>query len=276
MDETSNTIMQGTCEDIPYDDDHFDLVFTSPPYEGQREYGDLQFDKTGDDWTKWATSCFVECLRVCKGLVAWVVEGSTRNYAYSYTPFLLGANLHRLGYKLRKPPVYQRVGIPGTGGPDWLRNDWEPIICATKNGRLPWSDNTAMGHPEKYTQPRRATHRRKDGTRVDTEYRSPGIANPGNVIKGTVGYGHLGWKDAHRNEAPFPEWLAEFFVKSFCPPGGWVLDPFSGSGTTSAMAAKHRRHSVGIDIRQDQVELAKTRLMGLTVNERKNGQGLLL
>jgi hypothetical protein len=207
--------------------------------------------------------------------VAWVVEGSTDDFSYSATPFLLISELHRLGVKLRKPCVYQRRGIPGTGGPDWLRNDWEPVICATKNGRLPWSDNTAMGLPSEYYQPRTATNRNRDGSRKNVTYHDPEIANPGNVISGLVGCGGLGWPDAHENEAPFPEWLAEFFVKSFCPPGGWVLDPFSGSGTTVAMAVKNGRNGVGLDIRADQVWLAETRLLGLSVSERKQGQRLL-
>lgn len=265
----------GKCESLPYPDDHFDLVFGSPPYEGQREYGEVKFDRTGQDWVDWAVPCFMECLRVCKGLVAWVVEGSTEDFTYSYTPFLLGAELHRRGVKLRKPCAYQRNGIPGSGGSDWLRNDWEPVLCGTKNGRLPWSENTAMGAPPRYKNPRKTSNRNKDGSRKDALYINPEICNPGNVISGNVGWGHMGWKDAHENEAPFPEWLAEFFVNSFCPPEGLVLDPFSGSGTTVSVAVKNGRRGVGIDIRQDQLELGETRLMGLTVNERKQGQGLL-
>jgi DNA modification methylase len=265
----------GDCRELPFDDDTFDLVFCSPPYEAQRAYAEVEFDLCGDEYVQWAADCFMECLRVSRGLVAWVVEGYTADFEYSYTPFLLGAEVKRRGGKLRKPVVYQRNGIPGTGGPDWLRNDWEPIICATKNGRLPWSDNTAMGEPPKQNKPRQATNRHKDGTRKDTTYNDPDICNPGNVIKGLVGCGALGWKDAHRNEAPFPEWLAEFFIKSFCPPMGKVLDPFSGSGTTVAMSVKNGRSAVGLDIRESQIWLGETRLSGLTVSERKEGQKLL-
>ena len=35
------------------------------------------------------------------------------------------ADLKRAGFNMRKPPVFHRVGIPGSGGPDWLRNDYE-------------------------------------------------------------------------------------------------------------------------------------------------------
>lgn len=264
------------CRSLPLEQDSVDLVFCSPPYEGQREYGDVAFDLSGEKWVAWAADCFIECLRVSKGLVAWVVEGSTENYRYSCTPFLLMAELHRRGYSVRKPCVYHRNGIPGTGGPDWLRNDWEPIICATKSGKLPWSDNTAMGKPPVVTGDRKATNRNKDGSRKDCTYKDPDIANPGNVIHGKVGSGQLGWRDAHLNEAPFPQWLAEFFIKSFCPPGGTVLDPFSGSGTTVAAAVACGRNGIGYDIREDQVWLGETRLMGLSVSQRKEGQQLLI
>ena len=96
------------------------------------------------------------------------------------------------------------------------------------------------------------------------------------MIKGLVGCGGLGWKDSHQNEAPFPEWLAEFWIRSFCKPGGTVLDPFSGSGTTVAMAVKHGRNGIGIDARESQIWLAETRLSGITVKERKKGQQVLL
>ncbi len=268
--------LTGDCLDLPYEDDVFDLVFCSPPYESARSYGELDFSLEGDDWVNWAADCFMECLRVCKGLVAWVVEGRQRNFEYSYTPFLLGAEIQRRGAKLRKPVVYQRQGIPGSGGPDWLRNDWEPIICATKNGMIPFFDISKTGTEPIRLGDRMATNRYEDGTRKEFTYKDPEYANPGNIVAGKVGSGQMGWPDATQNEAPFPEWLAEFFVQTFCRPGGVVLDPFSGSGTTVAMAIKHGRQGVGIDRRESQVWLAETRLLGLSVKERKNGQGLLV
>lgn len=70
----------------------------------------------------------------------------------------------------------------------------------------------------------------------------------------------LGSRLAHENEAPFPESLAEFFIKSFCPPGGIVLDPFGGSGTVAAVCEKLGRNSISIDIRASQTELQKRRI----------------
>lgn len=248
-----------------------DLVFCSPPYEAARTYG-IDFALKGQAWVDWAVPRFVECLRVCRGLVAWVVEGQTRQFRYTATPALLMADLHRAGVHLRKPSIYSRVGIPGSGGPDWLRNDYEFIVCATNGGKLPWSDNTAMGHPPKFPRGGQFSHQSRDGRvnkprpqregdeRNVRTYTPPAKANPGNIIRCHGGGGHLGSKLAHENEAPFPEKLAEFFVRSFCPPGGTALDPFVGSGTTLDVAKRLGRQGVGIDIRESQINLTHRRL----------------
>lgn len=248
--------------------DSIDLVFCSPPYEAQRTY-DIGFNLRGNEWVEWAFSCFSEHLRVCRGLVAWVVEAPTKQFQYSPSVMRLACRLHDEGYKLRKPPIYKRNGIPGSGGPDWLRNDWEWILCATNDGRLPWSDNTAMCHEPRYPLGGAMSNRTADGQRRNAKTGKPlsqrrplpKRANPGNVIDcGAVGGGQMGHRMAHDNEAPFPLALAEFFVRSFCPPGGTVLDPFCGSGTTGHAAALHGRNAVLTDIRQSQLDLSHRRI----------------
>jgi len=277
--EPTIQLYTGDCIDIMkryVPTDSIDLVFGSPPYEDARTYG-LDNCVTGQAWVDWMVSVVVESLRVCTGLTAFVVEGRTRKYAWSCTPALLIADLHRAGIAVRKPPIFHRSGIPGCSGPDWLRNDYEIIVCATRGGPLPWSNNTAMGSPPKCKPGGDLTNRLADGRRVRVagaptmyfgkdrgdyertqKYIPPAIANPGNVIR-TPG-GHVGSKLAHENEAPFPEGLAEFFIRSFCPPDGWVLDPFSGSGTTAAVALRCHRNAIGIDIRKSQTDLAHRRI----------------
>jgi len=338
----SYLIEEGDAANLPLDDKSVDLVFCSPPYEAARTYG-IDFKLRGQDWVDWAVKCFLEHLRVCRGLVAWVIEGQTRKFRWSATPALFMADLHRAGVRLRKPPVFHRIGIPGSGGPDWLRNDYEFIVCGTNGGKLPWSDNTVMGHPPKWapggemsnrhadgkrknsrdksdtraarlnqwghsinsgatvvdesgvvrSEGKRPSHkawtanRRADGTMEPWDYVPPAKANPGNAIKQAytsdevaallseagdtthhnVGGGVMGDRLCHENEAPFPESLAEFFVRSFCPPGGIVCDPFSGSGTTAAVANKWGQHAIGFDIRASQIELAHRRLAKITFGE---------
>jgi DNA modification methylase len=89
---------------------------------------------------------------------------------------------------------------------------------------------------------------------------APPVANPGNVIDCKAGGGNMGDRLAHDNEAPFPEYLVEFFIRSFCPPAGVACDCFAGSGTTGKMAVLLGRRFVGCDVRLDQVELARRRI----------------
>lgn len=61
--------------------------------------------------------------------------------------------------------------------------------------------------------------------------------------------------------AVMPRALADRCIQAGCKPGGTVLDPFSGSGTTGLAAGKHGRKYVGIDLNADYLELSlKTRL----------------
>lgn len=76
----------------------------------------------------------------------------------------------------------------------------------------------------------------------------------------------MGHDLAHENEAPFPQKLAEWFIRSWCPPGGLVVDPFSGSGTTAAAAVSLGRRAIGIDLRFSQCELARKRC-GQTIQQ---------
>jgi hypothetical protein len=319
------------------------LTCCSParPIFEARTYG-IGAGRKLDDWVAWMTEVVVLASQKVRGLVAVNCEGQTRNYRYLPAPFLLAADLHRAGLNLRKPVVFHRVGIPGSGGPDWLRNDWEPIVCVSRPGRLPWSDPTALGHPPKWAPGGDMSHRltagqrvnqwgmrvRKNGRLTTTEpladrdvertmkpshrvltvaksrrearpgvepkvaaadladlppgaklhtkdngngemrtqlYIPPVKANPGNVIKCVVGGNQMGGGSAsHENEAPFPLKLAEFFVLSFCPPGGIVCDPFSGSGTTCHAAVMHGRRFVGCDVRPSQVALCGRRMAGIT------------
>jgi hypothetical protein len=56
--------------------------------------------------------------------------------------------------------------------------------------------------------------------------------------------------------AVMPQSLAERAILAGCKPGGTVLDPFSGSGTTGLAANKHGRKYVGIDLSSDYLDLS--------------------
>lgn len=282
-------------------------------------------------------------VRVSKGLVLWVVSGVTRDHNYWPCCEGLAWEWWKRGHHQWRPCVWWKVdnddggtGIPGSGGKQWLRADWEYVLAFKREGALPWADNTVMGHPPVVSQAGGAmSNRLTDGTRTNARGRGsaedpwgtdghsglggrkkdgkknsrkkrkvevddaplmeapggkhpdgtlkehakgrpmPKLANPGNcvvidptdpkwIVKARVGGGHMGSELCHRNEAPFPEQLAEFFVRSFVPPGGVVFDGFSGSGTTVAVAVECGRRGIGCDLRQSQVDLGEERVRLVT------------
>lgn len=59
--------------------------------------------------------------------------------------------------------------------------------------------------------------------------------------------------------APYPEDLCKLPISATCPPGGVVLDPFCGTGTTLFVAQNLDRKSVGVDISPEYIAAAGSR-----------------
>jgi site-specific DNA-methyltransferase (adenine-specific) len=68
--------------------------------------------------------------------------------------------------------------------------------------------------------------------------------------------------DRHNNDHPcaFPMPIAMRPIAASCPPGGCVVDPFMGSGTTLVAAKELGRKAVGIEIVEKYCEVAARRL----------------
>ena len=68
------------------------------------------------------------------------------------------------------------------------------------------------------------------------------------------------YKEAHF--ATFPTELARRAIMAACPPGGTVLDPFFGSGTTGMVADRLGCHCIGIELSPTYVAMARARVQG--------------
>lgn len=58
-----------------------------------------------------------------------------------------------------------------------------------------------------------------------------------------------------------PPNLMDLFVRTLCPPGGFVLDPFCGSGTTVERAMVNGRVGIGIEMDPRVAEVAESLLL---------------
>lgn len=77
-----------------------------------------------------------------------------------------------------------------------------------------------------------------------------------NVLEGPICQGE------ERTEHPTqkPLWLMKRLILNHCPPGGLILDPFMGVGTTCVAAQHLGRRAIGIELNPEYVEIAKKRL----------------
>ena len=66
--------------------------------------------------------------------------------------------------------------------------------------------------------------------------------------------------------ATYPEALIEIPIKAGCPQGGIVLDPFMGAGTTALVALKQRKRFIGIEIKQEYIDMTKKRIKQVQPN----------
>jgi len=65
-------------------------------------------------------------------------------------------------------------------------------------------------------------------------------------------------REDHPTQKPLE--IIERMIKASCPPGGVVLDPFMGSGTTAVAAQNTGRHFVGYELNPDYWALIQARL----------------
>jgi hypothetical protein len=258
-------------------------LLTSVPYEDRRDYG-MRFNLKDEAFVAWVVEIVRAALIPVIGMVSInLLPGITRDHRNNGCHYLIAADLLRTSppVAMRRDIPHVRYGRPGSGGGDWFRNDWEPVLNFTRGGPLPWSDQTACGKPPKYKPGGAFTYNRPDGSREYRPYKGVAIANPGDVlfketytrqevaellglagdvVYGRVGGGRMGDELAHQNEAAMTEDLPARLIPSLCPPGGIVIDSCCGSGTTGAVAVKLNRRFLGCDIRLDQVKLAKERI----------------
>lgn len=73
-----------------------------------------------------------------------------------------------------------------------------------------------------------------------------------------------------------PEGIIEPLLLYSCPPGGAVLDPFAGSGTTGVVADRLGRTATVIDLNPEYKAMAEQRLMNDRIKRLpKEAQALL-
>ncbi len=164
-------------------------------------------------------------------------------------------------WRIRNLISWTRNNPPVGALGDKVRPATSYITVATISGKR-WFDLDAV-REVKERRPSRGTEMRSGRTLPDGT-RGSGFDDDGKHWEPEVGGPPLDhWHDEYDGDtewlintagtslahyAVWPAKLAERLILSMCPPGGTVLDPFAGTGTTLAVADMHGRDAIGIDL----------------------------
>jgi site-specific DNA-methyltransferase (adenine-specific) len=242
-----------------------DLVIGSPPYalKGRRYAGSARLWQVRD-WVDWMEEVTLAATRVARNAVVWIVNGCVKDGRYQPAVEGLIWRMWMEGIVCERPAIWHKNAPPNRA--DWFGNDWEFCVAFRPPDSDRYFNGKAIATPPKYKNGGQFRQRTATGKRrLGSTYPKGKLARPRDVLRVTVGGGHMGSPHAHFNEAPFPEGIVEPFIKTLTKKGGVVLDPFCGSGTSCAVAKKLGRSYIGIDNRQEQIDLTQRRLAELEV-----------
>lgn len=278
-----------------------DCCVTSPPYFGLRDYGEpgqYGLEPSPAEYVETQRALFAEVRRVLtddgtlwlnigdsyysgrgastgvdaknparrfgvraldKGGVGWAKPKNLLGI-----PWRVAFALQDDGWILRNDIIWSKPNGMPSSVTDRLSTKHEHLFLLTKSQRY-WFD----------LDPIREPHSEASLARFATaiKFQHPSADNNGQ--RGQIDGGHTPdrgvnpgdvWSLATQpfSEAHFavmPPELARRAIVAGCKPGGTVLDPFSGSGTTGLVAGQNGRRYVGIDLSRDYLDLSlRTRL----------------
>src|SRR5215471_1859988 len=225
-----------------------DLVFADPPYNLQLQ-GDLKrpddsrVDAVDDEWDKFSSfaayddftrAWITACRRLMKpNATLWVI-GSYHNI------FRVGTILQNLGFWILNDIVWRKSNpMPNFRGRRFT-NAHETLIWATRDASK-----------RNYTFNYEALKAGNDDIQMRSDWLIP-LCTGEERLKGADG------KKLHPTQKP--EALLAHIILAASRPDDLVLDPFSGTGTTGAVARRLRRRFIGVEREAEYAAAAEERI----------------
>ncbi|KAF0145418.1 MAG: putative N-4 cytosine-specific methyltransferase [Nitrospirae bacterium] len=255
MKKVNTNIILGDCKEVlkSLDENSIDLIVTSPPYADSRNgtYGGIK----PDHYVQWFLPISKELLRVLKAdgtFILNIKEKVVNAERHTYVIELI-LEMKKQGWLWTEEFMWHKKNCYPGKWPNRFRDSWERLLQFNKSKKFHMYQEEVMIPMGEWAKTRlkklSETDMIRDNSKVGSGFGKK-IANwlnkdkvyPTNVL-------NMATECSNRNHsAVFPEALPEWFIKLFTREGDWVLDPFSGSGTTLRVANRLKRNSVGIDI----------------------------
>lgn len=247
---TNVTINQDLFDALKYLPYSFvDLLVIDPPYNLSKNFGACKFNKMSDDsYADYLESWMPQLSRLLKPNASIYVccdwKSTAKIYEVLSKYFTI---LNRITWQREK----------GRGAKSNWKNAMEDIWFAVKNEKDYYYDVESVKQKRRVIAPYK-----QDGKPKDWEETADGnfrVTYPSNFWDDiSIPYWSMPENTDHPTQKP--EKLIAKLVLASCPIGGFVFDPFLGSGTTSVVAKKLGRSYCGVEISEEYALLAEKRL----------------
>ncbi len=260
-----NTIIQGDSRDVllTLPPKSVDCCVTSPPYWKQRDYLDKEQigqESEPDVYIDNLAHIFMLVKRLLKDDgTCWVNIGDTyRNKSLMGIPWRFALAMLEHNWIVRQEIIWAKPNPMPESVKDRCTRSHEFVFMFSKYDKH-YFDSDANKEPS--AQPNRIRADRIGGNK----YKEGIKHSDGAIFYGSATRNRRDvWTiqnecTQHGHPAPFPEELIRPCILTGCPPGGIVLDPFLGSGTTAVVANVHGRSCVGVELNPEYVRIAMDR-----------------
>ena len=234
------------------------LIFADAPYNIGKDFGNNSDKwKSVHAYIEWCKTWIDECMRVLS-------DNGTMYFmtATQHMPYLDVFASEKYNVLCRIIWSYDSSGVQSK---KMYGSLYEPILMISKTSKSSYTFN----YEDILVEAKTGAKRKLIDYRKNPPQPYSSQKVPGNVWD----FSRVRFKmDEYENHpTQKPEALLERIVKASSNPGDVVLDPFSGSFTTSAVAVRLGRVGIGIDMNEEYYEMGLRRT-GITMT--RNGKSL--
>lgn len=247
--------IEAMTNEIP--DGSVDLVFADPPYNIGKNFNGRKDRWPSDEaYLAWCYQWLEFCILKLKPTGSLYVMTATQNMPF-FDIFLR----KRLTILSRIVWAYDSSGVQAR---NYFGSLYEPILFCVKD-----KDNYTFNADDILVEARTGATRKLIDYRksVPTTYNSKKV--PGNVWNIPRVRYRMDEYENHPTQKPTA--LLDRIVRASSNSGDLVLDPFSGTFTTSSVAQMLGRYSIGIEAEEEYVKIGLRRL---AIQEQYNGKNL--